>query len=140
MTFRKNFKREKTLLRHWMKGDTVREAAEDSGIPEGTISHYYARFNRNKKKYQREYDGEYQEPPKADPIFVASIMRSWANVHKTVIRLTGSGEYSKARDYLQMLHLFIDLETKYRSKSGFDRKIFNEMLESIILLDETMKR
>lgn len=134
MTFRKNFDRERTLLRHWMEGETVREAAEDSGIPEGTISHYYARFNRNKEKYQREYDGEYQEPPKTDPNDAAFAALFTINIQNTLTPLIQKGDYSKARDFLQMMLLYDEfLKKRLSIMRNVDHKEYQKAVDNMFL-------
>ena len=66
MPFRKNFKREKILLEYWKQGKTVKTSAILSGIPEGTISHYFARFNKNVDKYHL-LAKRSQSPPTTSP-------------------------------------------------------------------------
>jgi hypothetical protein len=50
MTFTRNKEREKILLNCWETGKTVKVASALSGIPEGSVSHYYRRFNRDKER------------------------------------------------------------------------------------------
>jgi len=71
MPFRRNIGRERTLLRHWRRGDTVKVASLLTGIPEGSISHYYARFNRNPEKYQKIANNPHNDPPYSHPSDVA---------------------------------------------------------------------
>jgi hypothetical protein len=51
---RKNPVRERLLLDYWMRGETVRNTARGANIPEGTVSGYFARFNRDPEKYHRQ--------------------------------------------------------------------------------------
>lgn len=50
---KKNIHREGLILVEWINGKTIREAAESKGVPEGTVSGYYRKFNRNPERYHR---------------------------------------------------------------------------------------
>jgi len=41
-----NIERNEKLYRYWKEGKTIREAALLSGVPEGTVSYYWRKFNR----------------------------------------------------------------------------------------------
>jgi hypothetical protein len=51
---RKNLARERTLLSYWVNAESVRVTAEKTGIPEGSVSRYFARFNKDPEKYHRQ--------------------------------------------------------------------------------------
>ena len=54
LVYRKNPEREAILLGCWYEGLAGRKAAIATGIPEGSVSRYYARFNKNPEKYHRQ--------------------------------------------------------------------------------------
>ena len=108
MTFRKNVQRESILFRHWSEGYTVKETAILTSVPEGTVSHYFSRFNRDKKRPARHG----VEPPRSSPFDVALTSVVYAKVIENVNQLMSNGEYSKARDYLQTWLLLLDFNKR----------------------------
>lgn len=135
MPFRKNLEREKILLRHWRQGETVKAASFRTGIPEGTISHYYARFNKNKDMFQRAFESGSQEPPRSTPFEAAAATYSWANVVSHVMELARRGEYDKARDYLQMILLVFDLGKRLHSiMFNFDPEKRVEVMQNLFTI------
>ena len=92
MPFRKNVQRENVLLSHWQRGDTVETTSLLTGVPKGSISHYYARFNKNKEIYRKVVDNEYQDPPRSSPFEVAAAALSLPNIVKNVTWLVKKGE------------------------------------------------
>ena len=54
MVFPKNPERESILLSHWKQGTNNRYTAQKTGIPEGTVSRYFAKFNKHPERYSRE--------------------------------------------------------------------------------------
>ena len=61
---RKNPQREELLLRYWRLGATGRETASRTGIPEGSVSRYFARFNKHPEKHNRLAVSGEPSPPK----------------------------------------------------------------------------
>ncbi len=112
MPFRKNVQREDILLSHWRQGHTVKTASVLTRIPEGSISHYYARFNRNKDKYLKLTEHGYQEPPRSSPFKVAITSLAKANILKNVAQCAKKGDYAQARDILQVCLLLMDFEKR----------------------------
>jgi hypothetical protein len=50
---KRNPQREALLLAKWREGKTVREAARETGIPEGTTSYYWKKFNKHPETANR---------------------------------------------------------------------------------------
>ena len=109
MPFRKNVERENALLKHWHQGDTVKIASTLTGVPEGTVSHYYARFNRKRDVYRKVSEKGNQEPPRTRPFDAAFAAVAFTKVQSNVYRLVEAGDYARARDYLQTILLLQDL-------------------------------
>ena len=109
MPYRRNLDRETTLLSHWRMGRTVKTASTLTGIPEGSTGYYYARFNKRKDLYKNLKPGM-QEPPRSTPSNVASAALSLTEITNEVRELCMTGDFAKARDFLQMILLYIDLE------------------------------
>ena len=53
MVYPRNPKREAALLNQWRNGIPARQAALNTGIPEGTTFYYYRKFNRDPEKANR---------------------------------------------------------------------------------------
>jgi hypothetical protein len=135
MPFRKNVERENTLLKHWHQGETVKVASLFTGIPEGTVSHYYARFSRKRDVYGKKSEKGYQEPPRTSPLDAAFANVSFANAYSIVNQLVGAGDYARARDYLQTILLLHDLEKLMLPiAQNVDPKKSNEVLQYMALL------
>jgi hypothetical protein len=135
MPYRKNSQREETLLKHWRSGDTVKVASTLTSIPEGTVSHYYARFNRRKDMYRKVSENGYQEPQRPSPFEAASAGVFLTNVNLKVNQLFESGDYAKARDYLQAILLHHDLIKRLLPiVQGADPKKKEETLWNVIML------
>jgi hypothetical protein len=135
MPFRKNVQRENILLSHWRQGRTVKTAGSLTGIPEGTISHYYARFNKNKEIYRKVVDNEYQEPPRSSPFEVAAAALALPNIVKNVTRFTERGDFAAARDYLQILLLLMDIDKRLTPIiQNVDPKKMDEVLKNMMML------
>jgi hypothetical protein len=135
MPFAKNVTREDALHKHWLKGNTIKTAAHLTGIPAGTISHYYSRFNRRRELelVRRRFSG--QEPPRSTPAQVAGAALSLNEVYKTVIPLMKERSYAEARDYLQALLLLSEVHRKYAAIMGnFDQNKYPEAFREIIRL------
>jgi len=117
MPFKKNYEREKKLLSFWYLGHTVRDTASLTGIPAGTISHYFARFNKNKNEF-RERAISNQEPPRSSTHEVIGAALMLSNVDQKVTELMDNEEYAKARNYLQAVSLHLDFRKKYGAIIG----------------------
>lgn len=115
MPFRKNTHRENTLLHYWRMDYTVERAAHVSGIPKGSVSHYYARFNRDKERYSRQVAGQFQDPPRSSPEDVALASWLYPKIDETVNPMLEAGEYGKARDFLEVLLLGAKVRQKFFS-------------------------
>lgn len=135
MPFRKNVQRENILLSHWRQGHTVKTASLLTSIPEGTISHYYARFNKNKEIYRKVVDNKYQEPPRSSPFDVAVVALGLPNIVKNVTWLVKKGDFAKARDYLQILLLLMDITKRLTPiMQNVDPEKMDEVLINMIKL------
>ena len=123
------------LLKHWRFGDTVKAASTLTSIPEGTVSHYYARFNRKKDLYRKVSKNDYQEPPRTSPFDVASASLFLTEVTTKVYKLFKAGDYAKARDYLQAILLLQDLTKRLDPiLQRADPKRQKEAIQNIIML------
>ncbi len=139
MTFSRNVEREQNLLRHWRRGDTVKTAALLSNIPAGSVSHYYAKFNRKKEMYGRISEGKQQNPPRSTPSQVATASFILSQTINYVGKCSASGDYSKARDYLETVLLLDDLEKRYRPIiANKDPEKHDEIMNSILQLIKTL--
>ncbi len=140
MTFRKNLEREKILLSHWRRGNTVKRAALLTGIPQGTISHYYRRYNKHPEKYVRKNKGKYQEPPKTSPFTTAAAGLHLTNIHNGVSEFVKSGDYAGARDFLQVFLLLVEVEKVLRPQiMNADPKKWNEVVKELIRIVQITK-
>jgi hypothetical protein len=135
MPFKRNIKRENILLSHWRQGDTVKVTSSLTNIPEGTISHYYARFNKNKDKYLKKTGAEFQELPRPSPFGIAAAGLTYNEVRRNTIQLIKSGDYAKARDYLQVMLLFIDFNKRFiPTLQNFNDENSDEVLQHLVEL------
>ena len=135
MPFKRNIERDNLLLGHWRQGNTVKVASLLTGIPEGTISYYYARFNRNKHAYLKPSGNGYQEPPRSNPFDVAAAAFTSAEIVKTVAALLRTGDYARARDYLQAILLFLDLGRRLTPiVQNLDPKKMDEFFQNVITI------
>jgi hypothetical protein len=140
MPFRKNLEREITLLGHWRWGHTVKKASFLTGVPEGSISHYYARFNKDKDKYLRIAETKCQEPPRTSPEEAALGALGFANVSKNVMKLVTKGEFAKARDYLEVILLVQDLWKRMSPTFlNYDPSKWDEVLKNILELTKLLE-
>jgi len=98
LTFKKNLWRETTLLGYWNLGYTVKDTALITGIPAGSISHYFARFNKNPLLY-REKAGT-QDPPRTSTPDLVNASILYSNVNTKVAQFIKNEEFEKARDLL----------------------------------------
>jgi hypothetical protein len=135
MPFRRNIERENKLLGLWQFGDTVKCASQLTGIPEGTVSHYYAKFNRKRDKYLKLSKEVSQEPPRSSPFDVALAAFLYTDVLKKTTQLIQTEEYTKARDYLQAIMLLQDFSKRMSPlMQNLDPNKVNESLQSLITL------
>jgi hypothetical protein len=135
MPFRKNVERESALLKHWLQGDTVKVASTLTSVPEGTVSHYYARFNKKRDVYRKVSENGYQEPPRTSPFDAALAAVSYNNVYSRVKELVEAGNYASARDYLQTILLLQDLAKRVLPMAGnIDPKKIDEAMKYAVLL------
>ena len=133
MPFRRNIERDNILLGHWQRGDTVKIASLFTGIPEGTVSHYYSKFNRNKQAYIKLSESGRQEPPRSSPIDAAAAALFLTTATKTVANFLKVGEYAKARDYLQVILLLMDLNMRLAPiMQNVDPKKMKEIFQNMI--------
>ena len=140
MPFRKNFERENCLLSLWQQGETVKKASLLTNIPEGTISKYYARFNRDKDKYHKIAENGYQKPPKTSPFNAALLGVAYTNILKNVRQFVETGDYAKARDYLQVILLLQDVGNRlFPIMQNFDPEKFNEVIQSLFTIQNLSK-
>jgi hypothetical protein len=106
-----------------------------TGIPEGSISHYYARFNRDPEKYQKIEDSSYQEPPRSHPQYVAMMALGLSNTLTNATFLIQRGELAKARDYLQAILLAHDLVKRVEpTLNNVDRKDMMKVMQHLTAL------
>lgn len=137
MPYSRNITREKTLLRYWMIGKTVKEASFLSGVPEGSISHYYARFNRDKEKYRKIFQGKYQERQYSNPESVAIAALSHTKIIQEVGLMVQKGEYGKARDFLEICLLLPKvLKQSEIIMRNYDPNQFKEVLQHLFNLSK----
>ena len=135
MPFRKNVQREDILLSHWRQGHTVKNASLLTSIPEGSISHYYARFNRNKDKYLKLTEHGYQEPPRSNPFEVAITALARTNILKNVTQCVKNGDFAQARDILQVCLLLMDLEKRLTPIiQNVDPEKMGEIIENMMMI------
>ena len=139
MPFRKNVQRENVLLSHWQRGDTVETTSLLTGVPKGSISHYYARFNKNKEIYRKVVDNEYQEPPRSSPFEVAATVLARTNIFKNVTQCIKNGDFAQARDILQVCLLLMDLEKRLIPIiQNVDPEKMDDVLKNMIALVKLM--
>ena len=111
MPFKKNIEREELLLSYWNYGQTVKETSLITGIPAGSISHYFARFNKKKNEY-REKKIFSQEPPRPSSQYVAQMTLLYTRVFQDVGRCIKNDDFQKARDILQTQLLWMEWHNK----------------------------
>lgn len=139
MPYRKNLQREETLLKHWRFGDTVKAASTSTDIPEGTVSHYYARFNRKKDMYRIVSEKGSQEPPRTSPLEAAQASLFLTTVISKANQLMGAGEYTKARDFVHTILLLQDLVKRLLPMiQNLDPKRSDETFQYIVMLVKLM--
>lgn len=135
MTFRKNVKRETELLKQWRIGETIKRTSLLTNTPEGTVSHYYRRFNKNRDKYIKLFETGDREPPKTSPIEAASASIIYGDVLKKVTEFFQKEDYTKARDYLQTIMLLQDFDKRVSLiLQNVDPKKMDEVMRIIISL------
>ena len=115
MTFIRNLEREKKLLERWRYGNTIKKAALLTNIPEGTISHYFKRYNKNPEKYKKIIENKYQDLPKADTQEAIQSNFNRRIVLDMISPLIQKGDFAKVRDFLQMFELIERYEKKHIS-------------------------
>jgi hypothetical protein len=132
MTFKKNVERENKLLAHWRIGATVKKASLLSGVPEGSVSYYYRRFNRDKEKYLRIVQGKFQEPPRTNPNKALASNLNFTQVLSDLFPMIQEKEYGKARDYLQFVLLLEEFTKKHQYiLDNIDSKIKPELINKM---------
>lgn len=135
MVFRKNTQREDILFFHWKMGHTVKETSLLTGIPQGTISHYFARFSKHKEKFKDTKTGS-QEPTRSTPSQVATSIFSLQEINKQLQMFFKKGEIEKARDYLQILILYQDLTKRFTSIiENWDGKKEEEIFKDLLIIN-----
>jgi hypothetical protein len=140
LPFRKNIEREDTLRKHWIRGKTVEAAALLTGIPKGSVSHYYARFNRRRERerVRRRFSG--QEPPRSTPTQVAAAAMAFTKMNEVVLSLAQKGDFAKARDSLEMLKRWFELEERFSHIIGnIDKSKDKDVFHQIILLTQALR-
>ncbi|MFH0748428.1 MAG: hypothetical protein V1915_00685 [Candidatus Bathyarchaeota archaeon] len=136
MPFRKNIQRENILLNYWRIGTTVKRTSLLTDIPEGTISHYFARFNKSGDKYRVSKPGS-QEPPRSTPLQAAIAFEVYHNIQKNIRMYTQKGDYQNLYYYLSCYPLIRDLITPLRSiLYNLDPNRFDEFIKSISILNK----
>jgi hypothetical protein len=81
-----------------------------TGIPAGSISHYFSRFNKNPRFY-RENAGT-QDPPRSSVQDHVTAVLLHYNVLKKVSQHIMDDEFDKARDVLLFVLLFMEFEKR----------------------------
>jgi hypothetical protein len=116
-------------------GRTVKEAALLTGIPAGSISHYYARFNKDREKYRRIISSRTQTPPYSNAFDVAAAGLSLQYLLKEVANLISKREYGKARDLVELIILMNKVEKTYRSVMvNVNPEEYPDVIRHLILL------
>ncbi len=114
---KKNEPRERLILSEWMKGRTGREVAELLRLPEGSVSGYFRRYNKDPVKYHRLAQQTLQEVPSILfdlPNKVIELRKS-LDVIKGYDRLIESGKYHQGKAFLEAEKL---KEEFYRIRMG----------------------
>ena len=134
MPFKKNIERENILINYWRQGNTVKHTSLLTGIPEGTISHYFARFNKKKDKYKIPKNGS-QEPPRSSPFDFTIAYFTLERISKKVQTFFETGDYAGACDYLQAIMLLQDVRKRFLPIiKNSDLKTVDEAFQKIVKL------
>lgn len=118
---KRNPEREASLLEEWTKGRPAREAARETGIPEGTTYYYWRKFNRDPEKANRL--ARSLKPRKKlneKDMLLQSIEVENANaIQKNFAELIKQGKYPQAEYYIratrEALHFRNELMAKVNS-------------------------
>lgn len=100
---KRNPRREATLLAKWKDGKAARDAARETGIPEGSTYHYYRKFNKDPENYNRL--AKSLKPSEA--LRPQEIVMQWGlamaaeDVSEKYNALMKEGKYVEAKDYIE---------------------------------------
>jgi len=83
-----------------------------AGIPEGSISHYYSIFNKNRLRYKRMVPRNYQNSPRVEASRAANEAFSLVMLTKILMDYVKAGEIGKAKDFLQLVMLYDEFSKK----------------------------
>jgi transposase len=103
LVFSRNPEREARLLEEWRKGSTAREAATNTGIPEGTTYYYYRKFNRDPEKANRL--AKSLKPAKQltpqEVMLQAFSVQNADQAMKKIHKLMDEGKFAEADSYIK---------------------------------------
>jgi hypothetical protein len=106
---KKNPIRERVLLDNWMRRKTVRNTARETNIPEGTVSRYFSRFNRDPEKYHRQATSN--QPSTTENLYydLPSQLLTMFNIERVNDRhkqLMAEGKFAEAKQALEAEMLY----------------------------------
>lgn len=104
----RNPRREALLLAKWREGKTAREAALETGVPEGSTYYYWRKFNKDPERANR-LAGSFRPPANLRPIDILTQTlgrRSKEEVFSEYNRLMKEGKYVQAKSMIEAQQAF----------------------------------
>lgn len=129
MTLPENPDRENILLSLWKQKFTVENASLESGIPKGSISYYYKRFNKDPEEYRKRFVKIVITQNNSFLIRSLKATKDWNYIIIKLEELIGKGDYAKANEFLKFTKLFDEIQARHIQK----RKDLN--LENISIIE-----
>lgn len=116
MTIPKNIERNNILLTLWQQGFTVEHASLVSGIPGGTVSYYYSRFNSDSQKYKEIILKNVEDQSDSFISRWSKAKVDWLFIVDILEKLIGEGDYAKANEFLKFTKSFDEIQAKHLQK------------------------
>lgn len=123
MGFVKNLERERILLSCWKQGLSNRETALKTGIPEGTVNRYFARFNKHPEKYSRE-TSSVKTPDAPSPQEIVDQTRKLIDIEEVTKRHRKLMEEGKFLEAKQALEADRELENYISSRGTISASVY----------------
>ena len=109
MPYRKNPKREQTLLDHYIVGHTIKVTSVLTGIPSSTVGYYFRKFKSNPEHVMMrifaQSSTEKSEPSEEKIIKIIYLHNNLLSLNSIVSSLFSEGKYSDARNFLESMKI-----------------------------------
>jgi transposase len=142
-------RREAMLLEYWRNGKTARQAARETGVPEGTTYYYYKKFNKDPARANRLAKSlrPSQNLGALDHLEQSTKALATEEVTKKYESLMNEGKFVEAKQYLeaeqvhdryrsqQLSDVTSDFALYYSAPTKY-RMLIPQVLEEVLSMDE----